>query len=317
MIEYKDKIIYKRKMEQSNIITNFSDFNANDRISFGFISELGRNKGKKINIYDKTANYNGCELFIQTPVMSTWGISAFTETENYKLGLSFPSSAKEEGNKYNDLYKAIEDIENLAKKYVMGHVIDIFGINKKLTEKDINMMWVSGIKYPKIPNTIKKDLTKNPTFSSSVSYYEKKWNLSIYDLNKTKIFPKEQSQIEEEKEQSYDGEEITPVGLVPKGSLCIALIKPSYIYQLNEQIGLKWALHQIVVKPSSNTTNNCDCIFNTEINQDCDLKPQEPEPVVEVQQQDEQAEEVEEEVEEIKEPVVEVKKVTKIRNTKK
>ena len=94
------------------------------------------------------------------------------------------------------------------------------------------------LKYPKVKGTKKSDLTKSPSISAKVPYYERdgRWNVEIYDVNRNLLFP-------------CENEELTPAHFVPKLSNVACVIQCGGIWIGGKGWGLTWKLVQCVVKP--------------------------------------------------------------------
>jgi hypothetical protein len=102
-----------------------------------------------------------------------------------------------------------------------------------------------------VKGTKKSDLTKSPSISAKVPYYEKdnRWNVEIYDVNKNLLFP-------------CENEEITPAHLIPKLSNVACVIQCGGIWIGGKGWGVTWKLVQCVVKPKQVATVFGTCHIN-------------------------------------------------------
>jgi hypothetical protein len=94
------------------------------------------------------------------------------------------------------------------------------------------------LKFPKIKGTKKADMTKSPTISAKVPFYEKenKWNVELYNTNGKLIFP-------------CENDELTPAHFVPKLSKVACVLQCGGIWIGGKGWGVTWKLVQAVVKP--------------------------------------------------------------------
>jgi hypothetical protein len=109
---------------------------------------------------------------------------------------------------------------------------------EKLTLDILKYSFFPILKFPKIKGTKKPDMTKSPTISAKVPFYEKenKWNVELYDTNGQMIFP-------------CDNEDLTPAHFVPKLSNVACVLQCGGIWIGGKGWGVTWKLVQAVVKP--------------------------------------------------------------------
>ena len=92
------------------------------------------------------------------------------------------------------------------------------------------------MKVGKNKETKEPDPTRGHYFSPKVNCYTGKWDLEIFDQNKTMLFPSEN-----------EGE--TPIDFVPSGSEVTCGLECKYIWLGAKGWGVSWALKQVVVTP--------------------------------------------------------------------
>ena len=195
-------------------------------------------QGKSINII---SNQTGRGLHISSPLMTTWGISDFVDQQTgvsdgkFSISLSFPNAeyATKNSTMFLDKIKAFESaILNEAVKN------SELWWGEKLTLDILKYSFFPIVKYPKIKGTKKPDMTKSPTVSAKVPFYEKdnRWNVELYDTNGSLIFP-------------CENEEMTPAHFVPKLSNVACVLQCGGIWIGGKGWGVTWKLVQAVVKP--------------------------------------------------------------------
>ena len=195
-------------------------------------------QGKSINII---SNQTGRGLHISSPLMTTWGISDFVDQTTgvsdgkFSISLTFPNEeyATKNSTMFLDKIKAFETaILNEAVKN------SELWWGEKLTLDILKYSFFPILKFPKIKGTKKPDMSKSPTLSAKVPFYEKdnRWNVELYDTNGTLIFP-------------CDNDEMTPAHFVPKLSNVACVLQCGGIWIGGKGWGVTWKLVQAVVKP--------------------------------------------------------------------
>ena len=195
-------------------------------------------QGKSINII---SNQTGRGLHISSPLLTTWGISDFIDQTTgvsdgkFSISLTFPNEeyATKNSTMFLDKVKAFETaILNEAVKN------SELWWGEKLTLDILKYSFFPILKFPKIKGTKKPDMSKSPTLSAKVPFYEKdnRWNVELYDTNGSLIFP-------------CDNDEMTPAHFVPKLSNVACVLQCGGIWIGGKGWGVTWKLVQAVVKP--------------------------------------------------------------------
>jgi hypothetical protein len=187
-------------------------------------------------------------------MMNTWGVSDFVDPTTgvsdgkYSISLSFPSEGYT--NKSTDSF--LEKMKAFEEAVLDAAVLnsDLWW-GEPLDKGILKHTFFPTLKYPKVKGTKKADLTKSPSISAKVPYYEKdnRWNVEIYDVNKNLLFP-------------CANEEITPAHLIPKLSNVACVIQCGGIWIGGKGWGVTWKLVQCVVKPKQVATVFGTCHIN-------------------------------------------------------
>lgn len=196
--------------------------------------------GKSISVISKQTNRG---LHIQTPLMTTWGISDYVNEKGesdgkFTMSLSFPNGeyATDDTNAFLEKMKGFEKqlMEDAAANSELwwGESLEI-GV--------IKHTFFPFLKYPKDKVTGKPDITKSPTMRLKVPNYSGKWAVEIYNTEGDKIFP-------------CDDQDMTPSDFVPSRSSVKNLIQCTGIWIGGKGWGLTWKLTQCMVKPPSNVS---------------------------------------------------------------
>jgi hypothetical protein len=173
--------------------------------------------------------------------MTTWGISDFVDPTTgvsdgkYSISLTFPNNEYATKNSTTFLDK-IKSFEEAILKEAVNNSELWWG--EKLTLDILKYSFFPILKYPKIKGTKKADMTKSPTLSAKVPFYEKenRWNVELYDTTGNLIFP-------------CENDELTPSHFVPKLSNVACVLQCGGIWIGGKGWGVTWKLVQAVVKP--------------------------------------------------------------------
>jgi len=190
---------------------------------------------KSVNMISTQTNRS---LHITTPLMMTWGISDYVDEQGvsdgrFTMTLNFPSDGYEtaECTAFLDSLKAFEDkvLDDAVKHSELW-----FG--EEMSREVAKHTFFPFLKFPKDKQTKKFDYSKSPSIRAKVPNYGGKWTVELYDAAGECIFP-------------CDNENVTPVDIVPKKSLCASVLQCGGLWFGGKGWGLTWKLVQAVVKP--------------------------------------------------------------------
>ena len=199
--------------------------------------------GKSVGILNGTTNG---ATYVSTPLMMTWGVSAFedkkTGEKSYSMSLQFP------GEEYNtpaiSKFRAnIEKFENKIKADALANQKEWFG-KSTMTKDHIEMFWTPILKFAKGENG-EPDHNKNPTLNVKMPIWEGVWNVELFDPQSRKIFP------------DATNEHVTPVDLIAKGSHVAVVLQCGGVWFAGGKFGVTWKLFQAVVKPKTTLRGKC------------------------------------------------------------
>ena len=195
-------------------------------------------QGKSINII---SSQTGRGLHVSTPLLTTWGISDFVDQTTgvsdgkFSISLTFPQD-QYTTDKSNMFLEKITAFEQAILAEAVKNSELWWG--EKLTLDILKYSFFPMLKFPKIKGTKRADMTKTPTISAKVPFYEKenKWNVELYNTNGKLIFP-------------CETDELTPAHFVPKLSKVACVLQCGGIWIGGKGWGVTWKLVQAVVKP--------------------------------------------------------------------
>ena len=231
--------------EAQAMIINATTFNPAKDIKYAK-PKANPQGGKMISIYNSHTNKS---LFLSSPLMLTWGVSEFvddkTGKKSYNASLQFPGSGYET-EATTKFLKAMEQFEKKVKTDALENCKEWFGKDKsKMSDAVIDALFNPMLKYPKDKVSGEPDMTRSPTISLKVPYYEGKFNVEIYDTEQRLLFPCD------------DTPELGPVELIPKGSNVAVVLQCGGLYVINGKFGVTWKLFQAVSKPRANLRGRC------------------------------------------------------------
>jgi hypothetical protein len=199
-----------------------------------------RTSDRGIKMVSIISNQRNKKLHLQLPVMSCWGIEDFTDRETgvsdgkFKIKLHFRDDNSDESK---EALKKLQAFESQIISDAVSNSEAWFG--KKLSRELAEDRYFPFLKVGKNKETKEEDPTRGYYFSPKVNCYDGKWDLEIFDHNKTMLFPSEN-----------EGE--TPIDFVPAGSEVNCGLECKYIWLGAKGWGVSWALKQVVVTPKYN-----------------------------------------------------------------
>ena len=192
--------------------------------------------GKSINIISTQTSRS---LYIETPLLMTWGVSDFVDAQTgesdgkFSLSLSFPN-AEYATKKTTETLQKFKDFENQLLDDAVKNSSIWWG--EEMSREVAKHTFFPFLKYAKMKDTKKIDLSKPPSIRAKIPCYNGKWAVEIYDTKSNMIFPSE-------------NENHTPVDFIPKMSSVACVLHCGGIWIGGKGWGLTWKLVQCVVKP--------------------------------------------------------------------
>lgn len=220
-------------MATNNVLT-VSQWNpAETKLTLPKVNKSGQ--GKSINIISTKTNRS---LYLNTPLMMTWGISDFTDPtsgvpdEKYTMTLNFPNDNS--NPQTNEFLQKLKDFENFIIDEAVKNSEVWWG--ESMSRDIVKHMFFPFLKYSKDKMTKKIDYTKPPSIRAKVPYYDGKWmNVEIYDTRGNKLFPNDNG--------------TTPDIIVQKLSSVACLLQCGGVWIGGKGWGLTWKLVQCILKP--------------------------------------------------------------------
>ena len=149
--------------------------------------------------------------------------------------------------------KAIEDAVKNSKKW--------FG--KSTPRQVVEALMYPMLKYRKYkdgPNAGEPDLDSNPTMKLKIPYWESRYNVEIYDMQREALYlpPKWGCGNEGNKAPGANSDS-TPRDFVPKASTVKGLIRCNGLWFAGGKCGITWQLVQLNVRPPARLVGSGKC----------------------------------------------------------
>ena len=203
--------------------------------------------GKAVSILN-SATKKG--LHLTTPLMMTWGVNENdfegSGKKTYDMSLQFPR--QQDANYNEDVSAFLENMktyEDTIKSDARKHSKDWFG-KASMSAEVIDALFTPMLRYPKDKETGEYDTTRTPSLRVKLPYWEGKFNLEIYNVERELVFPTMES-------------DVMPVDLIQKGQNVALVMQSGGIWFANGKFGTTWKLVQAVVQPRASILGNNTC----------------------------------------------------------
>lgn len=206
--------------------------------------------GKAVSILN-TATKKG--LHITTPLMMTWGVNENdfegSGKKTYDMSLQFP---RQQDANYNEdvssFLKNMTTYENAIKSDARKNAKDWFG-KSSMSAEVIDALFTPMLRYPKDKESGEYDTTRTPSLRVKLPYWDSKFNLEIYNVERELVFP------------TMEGD-LMPIDLIQKGQNVALVIQSGGVWFANGKFGTTWKLVQAVVQPKVSILGNKTCMVS-------------------------------------------------------
>lgn len=206
------------------------------------VPKLNDHGGKSIRILDSNRN----PLVLGTPLMLTWGINKMIDEKSgkvsYNLSLQFPNAEYGTPETTAFLHK-MQEMQDKVLNDAIVYGKDWLG--KKVPSRDVaEAIFTPMVRYPKNQQTGDVDMSRAPTFRVGIPYYEGKFNMELYDMERRPIFAPHMNveNIEE---------------FIPKGSHVACVLSCGGVWVAAGKFGVTWKLTQAIVRKPFRFTGGC------------------------------------------------------------
>jgi len=277
--------------------------------------QTNKRGGKSVNIRLK-----GQPIVLQVPLMLTWGVNEWVDEANgsckYDMALQFDPQNSTSQQKF---LSAIKDFQEKVKNDAVTNAKKWFG--KKMSREVVDALMYPMLKYRKDKQTGEPDYTANPTMKLKVPFWEGRYNVEIYGMDRKALYlpPKFGKGSEGNKAPEQDAIS-TPIDFVPKASHVKGLIRCNGMWFAGGKCGVTWQLVQIQVRPPTRLVGSGNCHImddsdDDEVAADLDDKEEDVEEEMDTSPaptfEDDDDDEEEEEKESVEKPPTPKKKIKK------
>lgn len=245
------KLNTKNNMSASKMVIFGKDFNPRTDM---VIKEKKQNKngnGYSAGIVNSKTSRS---LFIQTPMMLTWGVNEIRdkdtqELQGYSLSLQFP---RDEDDNNDDEMKAFFDSMVDFDKVVCEEAkknSQKWCKKKTLSDDLLDAYYDSRVvRYSRFPDGHPQagdvNSERKPTIRIKLPFYNKEFNTEIYNVDMKRLFPR-----------NPQGK--TPPEIIGKGDNVIAIMQCGGIWFAGTRFGVTWKLHQVILQKKENLRGRC------------------------------------------------------------
>ena len=202
---------------------------------------------------------NGQPIVLQVPLMLTWGVNEWVDEQNgsvkYDMALQFDPHKSTSQQKF---LQAMKDFQEKVKDDAVTNAKKWFG--KKMSREVVDALMYPILKYRKDKETGEPDYTANPTLKLKVPFWEGRYNVEIYGMDRKALYlpPKFGKGNEGNKAPEQDAMS-SPIDFVPKASHVKGLIRCNGMWFAGGKCGVTWQLVQIQVRPPTRLVGSGNC----------------------------------------------------------
>lgn len=193
-------------------------------------------------------------LFIQTPMMLTWGVNEIRDKDTkklqgYSLSLQFPRDTDENNDdEMKAFFDAMVEFDEVICEEAKKNSRKWCG-KSKLTTEALEIAYSSRVvKYPRYPDDHEQAgeiiPDRKPTIRIKLPFYNEEFNTEIYDVSMKRLFPR-----------NLEG--LTPPDIIGKGDNVIVIMQCGGVWFAGAQFGVTWKLHQVILQKKENLRGRC------------------------------------------------------------
>jgi hypothetical protein len=224
------------------LITNFDDFSPAS-VSYGAPRTNARG-GKSIKILDARKN----TLVLSTPLILTWGANKMVDEDtgrvSYNLSIQFPNE-QYGTDSTRAFFEKMKTFESNVLDACVKNSKEWFG-KTKMSREVAEALFTPILKYPKDKVTGEPDYDRAPTMRIKIPYWDGKFNVELYDTDKSAIFTPD---------TDLDGRSFESI--IPKASHIAAAIQCNGLWFAAGKFGVTWQLAQAIVRRPVRIQGSC------------------------------------------------------------
>jgi len=174
------------------------------------------------------------KVILQFPLVFTWGANELKDKDTDKpISYSVSLQLNKEGN-VNKFYESMKAFENKIIADAVKNCKQWFG-KSKMTEDVVRALFYPILKYPMNKQTEEPDYTRNPTLKLKIPYWDEKFTIELYDMDRKSLYNSEMT-------------DISPLNIIPTGSHLVGLMECGGVWFAAGRFGVTWKLLQAKVR---------------------------------------------------------------------
>ena len=222
-----------RSASASNLFVSYKTLDISN-VKYGEPKQNTRG-GKNVPI-----KYDGQPMRFQCPLTFNWGASEMvddqTGVKKYSLNLQLDQGSI--------LFNKMQEFEDKIMSDALKNSKEWFG-KSKMSADVIKALAYPILKYPKNKETQEPDLSRNPTVKVKLPYWEGKFNIELYDMNKNLLC------------DHQDEEDINILDLIPKASHVSAILECGGVWFAAGRFGVTFKFILGKVRPPARIQGYC------------------------------------------------------------
>lgn len=232
-----------------DLITSFSDF-VTDATSYGS-PRVNARGGKSIKINGARGN----TLTLSTPLILTWGVNKMVDEDSgrvsYNMALQFPSEQYANAST-TEFFEKMRDFESKILDDAVTNRKAWFNKNK-MSREVAEALFTPMLRYPKNKVSGEPDYDRMPTMKLKIPFWEGKFNVELYNMDKTTLFSGGACD---------DG--VSFESFIPKTSHVAAVIQCQGLWFAAGKFGVTWRLVQAIVRQPIRIKGGCFISLSSE-----------------------------------------------------
>jgi hypothetical protein len=173
-------------------------------------------------------------LYLNTPLMTTWGATEFECNGKFDMSLQFPRD-EFSNPQIQSFLDVMTKFENKIKKDARTYSRDWLG-KASISEDVINALFTPILKFGKDQATGEPDKSRSPTLKVKLPSWNGEYKFELFDTQNNKLIPNDTG--------------LSPTALIQKGCEVACIIVCGGLWFASGKFGVTWKAYQIVVKPT-------------------------------------------------------------------
>jgi len=206
--------------------------------------------------------YQTQSLNIQIPWMLTWGVNKWEDDQGGRP--KFDAALQFDPHKSDTQRNFLDEMKKFEEKIKQDAVINSkkwFG--KKMTYDVVDALMFPILRFPKDKESGEPDKSRNPTLKLKVPFWEGRFNVEVYDVNKQPLYlPPAYGKEGSGNQAPNQDNNATPVDFIPKGSYVKGIIRCNGLWFVGGKFGVTWQMLQMNSRPPVRIVGSGKCAID-------------------------------------------------------